>query len=481
MFQRYLIALSLALLTPAGAAEAQSDSRLRFETIFDLPFVQSLEFAPGGRELFVAVEGHLLQWELDPLNLVHHQNTQVLANEMVLGPDQRLYSVGLGSARGSFSQAGSKAVAFGRDEAAGAAFEVVEANSNLGISQYSSIAFDSGGNAILASASSYTASPFPRREDVQNGDARKYPQLKFRCGGVSQLSIFAIDGVDHYLASTAGQATLEFGKLDLASERSAAGDCFMVEQMEKGQIRQPTFDAVRHAVIDLGDTPFSTDGASKAIMVLNPNTNKLSLFRIEPFGNTHFLSRLGALELDLGKFMPSGAQDAVLTDIATDAKGREVHVSSTSASVVLRFDFDGTGLNYRGRIATGAPVQRLEMSSDGAAAAIVTGRAPFGGDWRITVIENPAALSDWLQVPASFPSIKALQEQLNAQDLSAGFPDGILGPQTTTAVGDFLSGKGKTSPTSNEPDADAQMLYQSIVSSFPKYLLKEKPARLAND
>ncbi|MFC6760967.1 hypothetical protein ACFQFQ_18100 [Sulfitobacter porphyrae] len=141
---------------------------------------------------------------------------------MVLGPDQRLYSVGLGSARGSFSQAGSKAVAFGRDEAAGAAFEVVEANSNLGISQYSSIAFDSGGNAILASASSYTASPFPRREDVQNGDVRKYPQLKFRCGGVSQLSIFAIDGVDHYLASTAGQATLEFGKLDLASERSAA-------------------------------------------------------------------------------------------------------------------------------------------------------------------------------------------------------------------------------------------------------------------
>lgn len=481
MYQRVLIALLAALLTLANAARGQSENRLRFDTIFDLPYVQSLEFAPGGRELFVAVEGHLLQWELDPLNLTHHQRTQILANEMVFGPDRNLYSVGLGSARGSFGQAGSKAVAFGRGGAEGAAFEVVEANSNLGISQYSSVAFDSQGNAILASASSFTASPFPRREDVVGGTPRKYPQLKFRCGGVSQLSVFAIDGVDHYLASTAGQATLEFGRLDFAAERAVSGDCFMVEQMEKGQKRQPTFDAVRHAVIDLGDTPFATEGASKAIMVLNPNTNRLSLFRIEPFGDTHFLSRLGALEVNLEKYLPSGAQDAVLTDFSTDVRAREVHVSSNSASVVLRFEFDGTGLNYRGRIATGAPVQRLKISSDGTAAAIVTGRAPFGGDWRITVIENPAALSDWLQVPASFPSIKVLQEQLNAQDLPAGFPDGILGPQTTAAVGDFLSGKGKTSPKDKEPDPEAGLLYQSIVSSFPKYLLQEKPAMLATE
>lgn len=480
MRPRYLIGLALSLLTMASGARSQSDTRLNFDTIFDLPYVYSLEFGSGGRELFVAVEGHLLQWKLQPLNLIHNQPTQILANEMVFGPDQILYSVGLGRVRGSFNQAGSKAVAFGRVGGDGNAFEVLESNSNLGISQYSSVAFDSAGNAILASASSFTASPFPRVKDVGVKGSRVYPQLKFRCGGVSQLSIFPIDGIDHYVASIAGQATLEFGKLDLGSERSAPSDCFLVQQMEKGQKRQPTFDAVRHAVIDLDDTPFASEGATKAIMVLDPNSNQLSMFRIEPFGKTQFLSRLGALQIDLSQFLPTGDHDAVLTDLSTDTKGREIHISSNSASVVLRFGFDGTGLNYRGRIATGAPVQRLEMSDDGAAAAIVTGREPFGGDWRIIMISNPAALSDWLQVPASFPSIRHLQEQLNAQGLTAGFPDGILGPQTTTAITAFLNGAGNSLKAKN-PDPAAKALYRTIVSSFPKYLLEETRSKQKPD
>ena len=332
MHPRYLIALILPLFAFASGAHGQSD-RLGFDTIFDLPYVQSLELVPGGREIIVAVEGHLLQWKLDPLELTHHQPTQILANELVLGPDNKLYTVGLGSARGSFNQAGSKAVSFGRTDAEGSAFAPLEANSNLGISEYSTVAFDSAGNAILASSSSFTASPFPRRKDILEGGPRTYPQLKFRCGGVSQLSIFPINGVDHYVASTAGQAMLEFGKLDLGQERTAPSDCFLVQQMEKGQKRQPTFDAVRHAVIDLDDTPFATEGASKAILVLDPNTNQLSMFRIEPFGKTQFLSRLGTLQVDLGKYLPTGDRDAVLTDLATDAKAREIHVSSNSASV----------------------------------------------------------------------------------------------------------------------------------------------------
>ncbi|APE44606.1 hypothetical protein BOO69_15185 [Sulfitobacter alexandrii] len=481
MRQGHLIFLLVSLLTVARAAWAESENRLRFETIFDLPFVQSLEFAPGGEELFVAMDGQLLQWQLDPLRLTHHRPAQILANEMVLGPDDNLYFVGLGRARGSFGQAGSKAVAFARDKTEGAAFEAVDTNSNLGISQYSSIAFDSAGNAILASASSYSASPFPRKADLRTDGKRTYPQLRFRCGGVSQLSIFAIDGVDHYLASTAGQATLEFGRLNLGPDQDAGGDCFMVEQMEKGQTRKPTFDAVRHAVIDLGDTPFAVDGARKAIMVLDPNSNRLFLFRIEPFGDRHFLSRIGALEIDLRKYMPPAMQDAVLTDLATDALGREVHVSSNSASVVLRFAFDGTGLVHRGRIATNAPVQRLKMSRDGTAAAVVTGQEPFGGDWRITVIDNPGGLSDWLQIPASFPSVRLIQEQLNARALSAGSPDGILGPQTRAAMAEFLAGEGAVSPEAEKPDAEALALYRSIVSSFPKYLASHREKLAAAD
>ncbi|QFT57723.1 hypothetical protein FIU94_02705 [Sulfitobacter sp. THAF37] len=471
MRQGYLIALLVSLLTLAGTAGAETDSRLRFERIFDLPLVQSLEFASGGEELFVAVEGQLLQWQLDPLRLTHYGPTQILANEMVLGPDQNLYFVGLGRARGSFGQAGSKAVAFARDMVAdGAAFEAVDANSNLGISQYSSIAFDSGGNAILASASSYTASPFPRRAELPAKGGLNYPQLRFRCGGVSQLSIFAIDGVDHYLGSTAGQATLEFGRLDLGADRSATGDCFVVEQAEKGQKRKPTFDAVRHAVIDLGDTPFAVDGASKAILVLDPNTNRLSLFRIEPFGDRHFLSRLGALEIDLSKYMPSAAREAVLTDLATDAQGHEIQVSSNAADIVLRFSFDGTGLAHRGQIQMDAPVQRLKMSRDGSAAAIVTGSDLFGGDWRITVIGNPGGLSGRLNLPASFPSVRRLQEQLNAQELPAGSADGILGPQTRAAMAEFLARVGPPSGGAQNPDGAALKLYRSIVTSFPKYL-----------
>ena len=466
MHEKHLIFCLLSHLALAGPAYSESAPSVGFETIYDLPFVHSLEFSSQGEELFVAVSGHLLQWELEPLKLVSHQKTQILANDMMLGPDQRLYAVGIGWEPSRISHSGSKAVAYGRGTTSGEAFQFEGDYSNTGISQYSSVAFDSAGTPIVVSASNYSASPFAKAEDLKNLQKKEYPQLKFRCGGSTQLSIVAIDGVDHFVSSTAGAAVLEFGKLTLGSERSTLSDCFEVEQIRKGQPRLPTYDPVRHAVIRLEDGSFTKDGASHAAVVLDPNTNKLHLFGIEPFSETHFLSRLGSLELELSDYLPVRDRKAVLTELATDATGREIHIGSNTSNVVLRFTFDGNELRSRGRFDLGAPVQRLKMSADGSVAGIVTGREPFGGDWRIVLIMHPAALQDWLQVPASFPSIRNLQEELNDNGLTAGFPDGILGPQTTTAIDNFVNQDGGPNLIPNE-------LRTAIATSFPGYLLDQ--------
>lgn len=465
---RYLFGLALSQLALAGAAFGDSEAKLGFDTIFDLPFVYSLEFGPDGKELFVSVEGHLLQWELEPLRLTHHQETQIIANEMMLGPNQQLYSVGVGWGPNSFGRAGSVAVAYARNSVVGGLFEEVETNSNLGISEYSSVAFDSVGTPILVSAGSFTASPFPRRGDIVNGNSAIYPQLKFQCGGATQLSIFQINGLDHYIASTASAATLEFGKLKLGEEDTVPSDCFTIQQAGKEETRLPTFDSLRHAVIDLGNGSFVAEGTRKAVMVLNPNTNKLHMFRIEPYGDKYFLSRRGALEVDLTSFLPVADRKVVMTSLSLDSRAREIHVSSNAANVVLRFEFDGSTLRSRGRFALSAPVQKLKMSADGSAAAIVTGREPFGGDWRIVVIANPSSLSDWLQIPISFPSVRDLQQSLNDRGILTGFPDGILGPQTTTAIDTFWR------QSAEDSDPAISGLEGAIVSTFPKYVLQQE-------
>ena len=59
MHPRYLIALILPLFAFASGAHGQSDRRLGFDTIFDLPYVQSLELVPGGREIIAVSYTHL--------------------------------------------------------------------------------------------------------------------------------------------------------------------------------------------------------------------------------------------------------------------------------------------------------------------------------------------------------------------------------------------------------------------------------------
>ena len=493
MRARHLIAAFLGSLLIAGQAPAQS--RLSFDTIFDLPFVDSLEFSPDGGMLFVATEGKLLHWQVQPLELLHSQAIDILPNQMSFGPDGQLYSVGLALQQNPLSRSVSKAVSLTSDgDGAGQTFEISDSNSNLGISQYSTIAFASTGSPIVASTSSFTANPFPTQGDSVDGEI--YPQLKFTCGGASQMSIFDIDGVDYYLTSTSGTAGLEFGKLTLGEGTEGDGDCFAITRPRKGEKSAPSYDALRHKVIDIENTAFADRGSKSGVIVLDPNTNSLHLFRIEPYGDSHFLSRVGALEISLTDYMPVTDRAVVMTDLSTDHKGREIHVASNAANVVLRFEFNGSGLRSRGRFAMSGPVRGLKMSPEGATAAIVTGSEPFGGDWRIVLIANPASLSDWLQIPASFPSIRNLQELLNANGYPAGVADGILGPQTTSAIAAYrrdiaaaaqegetrsvaLAAVGSQSPepapaapSHPSPVAD---LDAAIHSSFPGFLLKNQP------
>lgn len=192
MRSRYLIATWVVSLLIAGQALTQQD-RPSFETIYDVPFVDSLEFAPDGQMLFVAIEGKLLHWQLEPLKLLHRQPMDILSNQMSFGPDGQLYSVGLVLQQNPLSRSISKAVSLAPVEIGTQKFQVNYENSNLGISQYSSIAFASSGSPIVASSSSFTASPFPTRGDFINGEATIYPQLKFTCGGAAQMSIFSIN------------------------------------------------------------------------------------------------------------------------------------------------------------------------------------------------------------------------------------------------------------------------------------------------
>ena len=106
------------------------------------------------------------------------------------------------------------------------------------------------------------------------------------------------------------------------------------------------------------------------------------------------------------------------------------------------------------------------MSENGSAAAIMTGNESFGGDWRIVIIENPSSLADWLQIPASFPSIRDLQRRLNESGMPAGFPDGILGPQTRTAVSSYWQKASAGGADTRDAELEA-----AIFSSFPNYLL----------
>lgn len=223
-------------------------------------------------------------------------------------------------------------------------------------------------------------------------------------------------------------------------------------------------------MIDIEGTEFADRSAKKGVLALDPNTNSLHVFRIEPYGDSHFISRVGALEVSLAEFMPVNDRSAVLSNLSADRNAREVHVASNSVNVVLRFEFDGKTLRSRGRFAMNAPVRALKMSPEGDSAAIVTGSEPFGGDWRIVLITEPASLADWLQIPDSFPSIRTLQQVLNENGYAAGMADGILGPQTTSAVADYRAQLSDYSENAKSiPELDS-----AIISSFPVYLLKER-------
>lgn len=467
----------IGFLIAVSIARAENNTQLKFDAVYDLPFVHSLTFGPDGKELFVAFEGYLLQWKLNPLQLFHHQRTDVLANETTFGPDGRLYSIGLDWKNPGVSRAdskrlsltGGKAVAYVRKSGTGSHLEVDVSSSNQGISNYSAIAFNKRRQPILASTSNFTASPFPTQSDFTDVESVNYPQLRFSCGGASQLSIFTIMDDDYYVASTAGQAVLEFGKLALESKNSGPRECFEVAQLTKQHGSPRAKESVRHAVIDLKDSALATDSSGKGVLVLDPNTNLLSLFRIESFADDHYLSRQNALEVDLTQFLPNADQNATMTEMALDDLGREIHISSNMVKTVLRFRFDGNELVSRGRISTGAPVQRLIMSRDGSNSAIVTGNETFGGDWRVVLISNPTLLNDWLQVPPSFPSVLNLQKSLNEDGWSAGLPDGILGPQTTAAAQEFWSQHTENSSTDGDADLKA-----TVLTTFPRFLFESE-------
>lgn len=458
---------SAIILVPCFA-KAESYERLRFETIFNLPLVHSLVFDETRGDLIVAVDGHLLQWSLEPFRLVNQVELSIIPNEMSIGPDRKLYAVGLGWDSQNFSSIGSLASVFARNTTNPENIELQISSSSRGISEYSSLSFDSQGTPVWASASNFTASPIPSTSDFAAGVSVDYPQIRFKCGGASQLSIFEISGQDLFLVSAAGIPALELGIVSWEGSSKGSGECFFAEEKLRSGRQAQTFNGLIHQVIDIADTPFADDGGKKAVLVLDPSTSQLKMFRIEPFADSYFISRQGVLEFDVAPHMLKDDRGSTLTNLVADRHGKEILVSSNTSRGVVRVRFDGESLRSKGRFTMGAAVQDLEMTDDGAFAAMVTGNETFGGDWRIVLMAQPSELADWAQIPPSFPSVRKLQEMLQAKGLNAGFPDGILGPQTTDALMEYWQ---RRDPSIIAPENEK--LESAIFSSFPSLMFEE--------
>ncbi|WP_134724325.1 peptidoglycan-binding domain-containing protein [Paracoccus luteus] len=441
-----------AVIVLSTAAQAQTPAAERasagFDTIFNVPGVQSIAIDPANGTLYAAASpraessgavSDIVQWQLDPLRLVRTWPTDTLVSDLAVSPTGLVYAAGQhGAAPGGAGTKGGGAPRSGSlvslDPGGSAqAPAVIVSYAGLedvaAVSRFNQAAFDGEGRVYLAAPTQFSVAVFPDTRAPLQG-ATTMPRLVLQCGAPAQLSVFRSGGRIAYAASTTDGALLETGFVSIAAdpEGTATASCFRVTNVFGYKEAPPTLNSLAHAV--LADAA----GRPDAVLALEPNTGILHLLRLDPL--TQQLAR--ADWIDLG----TGAPGAI-TLLAASADGAVIFVGGQGQTDILRFRRDGDTLVRAGSLRSTGGLRQIEVSADGTYAAVVV-RDPAGLD-RIHLIRAPGALEDGAQViPRSAETLRQVQSELNRLGYGVGAADGIPGPRTATALDRLGEQEGDT-------------------------------------
>lgn len=435
------LAMPEASAAPGAPLDPEADA------IFSLRNVESLAFDSARDGLFAIADGKLMQWSLFPLELKAGIALDTLASDLALSPGGNLFVAGQRWDQKSLLLLGGSIMAFPVDPETGIEdwvrlYQV--AGNSVGISQFSSVAFDRSGRAYFGSPVAFTVLVVP--DDLSTPEAgTTRGTLDLRCGASSQLSVFEASDQVYYFSSTIEGAAVEFGAIADGAERKGGAECFRVANIYSQKAAPATFYSVRHAIVSRA--PDEEDGARPwhALIALEPNMDRLYVFEVGIADGDLMISRNRSAEVDLRALEPATrvAGTGTYGLLAASGDGSEIYVSGSSMRHVLRFGLSPTeGLVPRGRFDLGAPVQGMEISADGRYAALVTGENRFGAERVITLVRNPGALRDGDALPASYQSIRVVQDLLNASGFDAGRVDGIFGPRTVEAIDAYIESVG---------------------------------------
>lgn len=416
----------MAVLQPEGPMAS-------FDTIFNVPSIQSISVDPATGSLFAAVSrfseseelgAEILHWSLDLIRIAGAWSTQMRVSDLAVSAQGTVFAAGQQvenavDAEGNVKLGGSVLIV---DPAmpATASAEIVSYRAdpkvrNL-ISRYNQVAFDGKGWVYLAAPTQFNVVLLP--ESPQTGiEGVIYPFFKLHCGAPAQLSLFEAFGRTGYAASTIDGAQLETGfvNLDAKPTRMLSPDCFRVTNVYEHKEPPPTLNSVVHAVL-------TTGGTADAILALEPNTGFLHLLGLDPGQR---LVRSSAIDLQ--------AKSGALTVMSASADGAVILVGGSGANEILRLRREGDAVVRVGSLATGPGLKLIEVSSDGALAVAVM--QDQSGQDRVHVIRNPGRLEDGARaLVMGGESLRLIQVELNKRGLAVGPADGILGPRTLSAV-----------------------------------------------
>ncbi|TCP41877.1 peptidoglycan-binding domain-containing protein [Rhodovulum marinum] len=456
LFRSVIAAGALAAtvcVSPATAEQAQRPVRAEADAVFSLRNVESIAFDEAHDGLFAIADGRLMHWSLFPLELKASLALDTLASDLAISPAGNLFVAGQRWNQQSLLLLGGSILAFPVDPETGIEdwFRLYQVADNAtGYSQFSSVAFDGAGHAYFGSPVAFSILVVP--DDLTSAaPGTRRGTVDLRCGASAQLSVLEAGGQVFYFSSTIEGAALEFGVLDGSDARKGGAECFRVANIYAQNAAPATFYSIRHAVIT---RPAPEEGGEpwQAVLALDPNNGRLYLFEIEIVDGQILISRKRSAEIDLAALEPAARAAGTGTYglIAASGDGSEIYVSGSSMRRVLRFSVtEAEGLVSRGAFELEAPVQGMEIGAEGRYAAVVTGENRFGADRVLTILRDPGAVPVGAPLPASFESIRLIQDLLNASGFNAGRVDGIYGPRTIEAVKAYLDSR-KAAPDLGE-------------------------------
>lgn len=443
--------ICFAVLSISGLAKAQSENDMSFDAISGLKNVRSLAFDTKAETLFVTLPNRTLHFDLYPLRLKGTVEHEFTATSNGVSPEGDLFVVGEEErldGKGRLFALGSVSSYLDTRESG---LNVEPRTFDLDVAPLSGIAFDSSGTAYIQSATHHAVLKHQKK-------SFEFTNISLNCGPTAKFSVLEGKDLMSFVSMVATDDIVELGSISSDGD----GTCIDGDRLSPQTTRSLTksFSGSRvkdHSLIVAKGIEGQDQIRGSGVLIFDSENKHLTFFPIAEFDGEISLRRSAQTSYNMSGLF--GAVSGNFGRIATDRTGETILVAAFDEENVHRLTWDGVEFEYQGEFKMGASVKGIYLSENGDIAAIVTGNPNGYGredpENEITLIRLPGSLPKDAAVGTTRYSVAKLQQSLKNAGEQEVKVDGILGPETLTAIAKYWEDTKAIRLLDGDPGSDA--------------------------